>query len=261
MPTFHAYSTHLHLDDRLVGGVPALEGDKDQRAAQVAAWVKTQSGSEMPPQMAKEVQGDPDHPESQEIPGSPLNAFKRDQNGLYVEGRQVKAMLREAAQRLGLLTSKRGTRQVIQHDIHVRAPDDQDSQKLHLMRVDAHGQMDYIANADGIDERPISVITRQGPRTAIKRSEFVLRPHIRFDIYILHDGLGKNLVGPYELAGMLDLAQWLGLGADRSQGAGCFEVQGVRGPREVKVSRVYDLIKPYEAPEFVDIGEEAVVEQ
>lgn len=261
MPTFHAYSVHLLLDDRIVGGVPALELDKNARAEQVESWIKTQSGKDVPPQLAKEALGDPDHPEGNEEDGSPLNVFKRDEKGLFVEGRQVKAMLRESAQRLGLLTSKRGTRQVIQHDIHVRAPEDTESQKLYLERVDAHGEMNYITAPDGIDERPISVMTRQGPRTAIKRSEFVMRPHVRFDIYVLADGMGKNLVGSKELANMLDLSQWLGLGADRSQGAGCFEVKGVRGPRDVLVSRVYDLIKPYEAPEFQDVGKDEVVEQ
>jgi hypothetical protein len=124
-----------------------------------------------------------------------------------------------------------------------------DSQKLHLMRTDANGQWNYITSPDGIDERPISVMTRQGPRTAIKRSEYVLRPFVTFDVCILHDGIGKGIIGPRELAGILDLAQWLGLGADRSQGSGTFSVESVRGPRDITVMNVYDLVQPYEAPE------------
>jgi hypothetical protein len=261
MPTFHRYTTHIRMEDRLVGGIPALEGEPEARQKQLDAWVKAQAGTPAPPNLSDEIAADSDIPDMED--GTPLNTFKRDHLGLYIEGRQVKAMMREAAQRLGFLQSKRGTRQVIQHDIHIRNTEDTDSQKLYIMRFDPQsGELRVLERPDGIDERPISVITRQGPRTALKRSEYCIQPDIRFDIFILHDGLGKGIIGARELAGILDLGQWLGLGADRSQGAGGFDVVNVVGPQEMTFRSVYDLIKPYEAPEFGQQEErEGVVEQ
>jgi len=265
MPTFLRYTTHVHLDDRLVGGIPALSGDPDVRSAQVQAWIKTQSGEVAPATLETEVANDPTHPVQRhgDEEQAPLNAFRRDDRGLFIEARQVKAMLKEASQRLGLLQKKRGTRQVLQHDLYVRAVGDDQSQKLHLSHFDPQsGELRPIMRPDGIDERPISVITRQGPRTALKRSEYVVRPHISFDIYLLDAAPGKGRLGSRELADILDLSQWLGLGADRSQGAGGFEVVGVVGPFQVEVNNVRDILKPYEVPEAeaTDVGEDAVVE-
>jgi hypothetical protein len=93
-----------------------------------------------------------------------------------METRQVKAMLRESAQRLGITKKVRGSRQVVQHDLHVRALDG--SQKLRL----------GVTEPDGKDQRPISVVTRQGPRTAIKRFEYVTERSVTFDIRLLPMG-------------------------------------------------------------------------
>jgi hypothetical protein len=143
--------------------------------------------------------------------------FRRDETGIYIEARQVKAMLRESAQRLGIIVQKRGTRQVIQHDLHVRALDG--GQKLRLW---TKGEL--AATADGTDQRPISVVTRQGPRTALKRFEYIEQAELSFQVLLLAGGVGDNLIGPDELQRMLEFGGMLGLGADRSQGMGTFTV-------------------------------------
>ena len=248
MPTFHRFTVTLAFDDRVVGGIPALYGDPEEQDAQLRAWIKTQSGAEAPASLVEEMKGDPDFPETEE---SPLNAFKRDDTGLYIEARQVKAMLREAAQRLGYLVSKRGSRQVLQHDLHVRNHLDPDSQKLHFTTlVEDTGEMVYVTDDDAnlnIDERPISVMTRQGPRTALKKSEYVVNAHLACSVYVLHDGIGKGLIDDDALANMLDLGQWLGLGADRSQGAGTFTVTSIVGPQTVSLTTTHDVLRPYKA--------------
>ncbi|MBI3936436.1 MAG: hypothetical protein HY323_05620 [Betaproteobacteria bacterium] len=215
------YDVELEFDDRLVGGIPlvAETAEPEERANAYESWARGQGvegadASDLAETLAEE--GDmPVLTEDAEVAGM-TTGFRRDADGLYVEARQVKAMLREAAQRCGLLKQKRGARQVVQHDLHVRAVDG--GQKLRLDRMEP----------DGTDERPISVVTRQGPRTAIKRFEYVNQAQLRFQIRLLSGGVGDGIVGEEELRKMLEFGGWLGLGSDRSQGEGVFRLKEMR---------------------------------
>jgi hypothetical protein len=69
-------------------------------------------------------------------------------------------------------------------------------------------------------ERPISVMTMQGPRTSIKRYEFALEVRLSFEIKVLAD----NVVKEEHLRFMVEYLQDGGIGADRSQGSGTFRV-------------------------------------
>ena len=213
--SWRTFYVKIEFEDRLVGGVPATLSSDDREAREKAyqEWVAQQTGEDAPESLVNELAEDPDMPV---VEIGPLNAFKRDEDGIYVEARQVKAMLKEAAQRLGIVVRQRGARQVLQHDLHVRDDLDQRTQKLHPYPSKK--------DADGIDERPISVMTRQGPRTAIKRFEYLEQVQIAFHVKVLKGGVGDNKVTAANLAQMLELGGWLGLGADRSQGAGLFNV-------------------------------------
>jgi hypothetical protein len=164
-----------------------------------------ENGRTLPEMLAE----DPDMPVTvDEIEGLETG-FRRDEDGIYIEARQVKAMIRESAQRLGLIKQVRGMRQVVQHDLHVRATDG--SQKLRL------GD-----SPDGTDSRPIAVVTRQGPRTSIKRFQYVNQPTLTFDLWVLAGGVADGICDEQKLRDVLEFGGWLGLGADRSQGEGTF---------------------------------------
>jgi hypothetical protein len=212
MTSWAKYRTTITIEDRLVGGIPVVPAGAD-RADAYEQWAR---GQGVEPPASEELAGmlaeEDDMPVAVADVEGLETGFRSDEEGLYIEARQVKAMLREAAQRLGLIKRTRGLRQVVQHDLHVRATDG--SQKLHLGR----------AEPDGRDQRPISVVTRQGPRTAIKRYAYVTQPTLVFDVLVLAGGVGDGLVGPDELRAMLELGGMLGLGADRSQGEGCFRL-------------------------------------
>jgi len=69
------------------------------------------------------------------------------------------------------------------------------------------------------------VVTPQGPRTAIKRVDYVQHVSFSFEVWVLTTAAQeKRHVGEEELKRMLALGQENGLGADRSQGQGKFEV-------------------------------------
>lgn len=216
---FSLYDCEIEFESRIIGGIPVVPFGAD-RADIYEKWARGQ-GVENDPSYEKPLPEalaeDPDMPvleEDSEIAGM-MCGFRCDREGIYVEARQVKAALRESAQRLGLIVKQRGLRQVLQHDLHVRAVDG--SQKLRLYRDGG-----VVTEPDGEDQRPIAVVTARGPRTTIKRFEYVIAPTIRFRVMILAGGVGDGLLNEDGLRRVLSFAGYLGLGADRSQGEGTF---------------------------------------
>lgn len=206
--TWTTYTATIEISDRLIGGIPITnEGDRPDA---FKGWLRGQQLDNTDVESLADTLTDvPDMPtgDGEEVLGT---SFRADDDGLYIEARQIKAMLREAAQRLGIIKRVRGSRQVVQHDLHIRGTDG--SQKIHLGRT----------QPDGTDTRPISVMTPQGPRTSIKRFDYVVAPTLVFEIRLLDGGVGAGLIGEEELRDMLELGGMLGLGADRSQGEGTF---------------------------------------
>jgi hypothetical protein len=211
---WHKYEVEIRLRDRIVGGIPIIPEGAD-RADMYEKWARGQgveNDKNFEKSLPEALADDPDMPTTAEEVEGLETGFRRDENGLYIECRQPKAMLKEAAQRLGYYVQKRGSKQVLQHDLIVRALDG--SQKLYLDATEPSGK----------DARPISVVTRQGPRTAIKRFEYATQPTLVFRVHILAEGIGEGIIDYEKLHDMLEFAQELGLGADRSKGEGTFDL-------------------------------------
>lgn len=220
MTTWTTYEIGIDFDDRVVGGIPVLPAGAD-RADAYEKWARGQ-GVEQPDArgLAETLAEDLEMPTltaEDEVAGM-VTGFRRDDEGIYLEARQVKAMLRESAQRLGIIKKVRGSRQVLQHDIIVRGADG--SKKLRLVRDGFE-----LTEPDGGDQRPIAVITPQGPRSAIKRFEYVNQASMKFTVRVLAGGIGDGLIDADKLGEMVEFAgESLGLGADRSQDEGTFTV-------------------------------------
>jgi hypothetical protein len=71
-----------------------------------------------------------------------------------------------------------------------------------------------------ITERPIQVMTMRGPRTSLKRVEMAFEVPLKFSIRVLDDGM----IGKAELDLIFEYLQDAGLGADRSQGSGTYDL-------------------------------------
>lgn len=141
------------------------------------------------------------------------NTFPADEKGLFVWSRQVKALFKECASMLRITTQKIGSKQILQHGFEIKGPDVAD--RIYLTKP----------KPDGFDEGPIHVQTAQGPRTAIKRVDFVTDVRVSFEIWVLTTEPGeKRHVGEKEIRAMLTFGQENGFGADRSQGRGKFDV-------------------------------------
>jgi hypothetical protein len=142
--------------------------------------------------------------------------FARVNGKLAIEGRQVKAMLKEVAN-------------IIKDTVPSNAP-------LHAKKGTGISALrnkvaeQYILldreEPDRITERPIHVTTPRGPRDSIKVCEICDNVDVEFTLK-LHNGMGKQAVPEKALVAILDYAQINGLGADRSQGFGTFETFSV----------------------------------
>jgi len=201
------FDCRIQIKDRLMGGIPhspelikgwlgskfAEEKDRDKIAKATASELKEMADS-------KE--------------DGTWNGFKFDEKeGLYVESRQVKAMIKEAASVLRVKLGIAAFKAKVAERIFIE-PD-----KIFLGRMEP----------DGREERPISAMTAMGPINALKRTDYIETPVLEFRIKALNDPLvakNKDKIHPEAyLPLLLGYAQDNGFGADRSQGYGQFHME------------------------------------
>lgn len=135
------------------------------------------------------------------------NGFKRDTTGLYVEGRQIKAMMKEATnvlfagERWG--PTRKGPKSYLAERVYVG------EDTVPLGRTEP----------DGVDMVIGHVTGPQGPKSTLTYHEFCEGCEITFTVMSLQDCISAD-----QWQTILILAQELGLGALRSQGHGRFDV-------------------------------------
>jgi len=178
------------LVDRLTAGIPA---NPELLRAWLAASSAPTPAVEEQTAMLQRVDPEAAH----------AVVFYRDVTGRpCYESRGFKAALKEGANVLKDVLRVRNLRALLAQRVFV-------SPKLVPIRAEVH-----------VAERPIRVMTRQGPRTSLKRYEFADGVRLRFRLKLLDDGV----VEERHLRRILDYLQESGLGADRSQGSGTFRL-------------------------------------
>jgi len=202
---YKKYFAVIQFRDQVLGGIPKA---KDL----IEFWLRSRglSGRDLKAvaqETAIEVQAK--ETENHEIRN--WTSFKKDREGLFIEERQIKALLKEAAYVLRLSRIV-GFRDSISHGVFVKP------EKIHLLRAGKP-----LHEPDGYVERPIHVLTRQGPRTSVVRQDFVLKPHSSFDLVV-----ASPLVKFEDLQRLLRLGEEIGLGASRSQGYGKFVIKELK---------------------------------
>lgn len=206
---YDRYAVEIKVRRRIFGGVP-------RNPDLLKAWIAstTKHDDEKTTQQEKEARETLLQPTEERS----WNGFPGDNHGLFVWSRQAKAMFREAATMLRLTTEKRGSKQILQHGFEIKGP--RAEERIYLLR---DGKP--IAEADGYEENPIHVDTAQGPRSAIKRVDYVREPTLAFAVWVLRtESAEKRHLGESDIVQMLRFSQENGLGADRSQGHGKFDV-------------------------------------
>ena len=208
---YDIYFVEIQIRDKICGGMPK---NKDL----IEAWVKstTKYNDEQTIAQTDEARA----VLLEEVTERSWNGFPGDEIGIFLWARQIKALFKECATMLRLTVAKSGSKQILQHGFEVKsyfsgvnAPKDAD--RIYLGRP----------KADGFYEGPIHVQTAQGPRSAIKRVDYVEKALVKFEVWVLATAAGESRhVGRKELEKMLTFGQENGLGADRSQGMGKFDV-------------------------------------
>lgn len=233
----------LEIRERIMGGVPL-------NPKLIEGWIKAgmPSVSEaeraaLAARTAEEV------PAATEDKAQAMTCcFKRNkEDGLFIEGRQVKAMFKESANVLREVLQKaehKGSKaKPAKPDAADAAPSPDDkpekpdtsrksrftairaklAERLFVAedRISIRRDGKILEQADGSEERAIHVLTAMGPRDALKRSEFIEAPAtLTFHLKWLADGvIDLDLI-----AVLLEHASENGIGADRSQGNGRFRV-------------------------------------
>lgn len=202
---YDKYACTIRVREKLCGGVP-------RNPDLLKGWITatTEHDDELSTQQEKDAREAILAPTEEKS----WNGFRgHPELGLFLEARQVKALFKECATMLRVTVKKRGSTQIFQHGFEIKG--NPDASRVYLGKK----------APDGYLEGPIHVQTAQGPRTAIKRVDYVEGADISFEIWVLHtEGGEKRHVGEEDLVRMLSFGQENGLGADRSQGHGKFSV-------------------------------------
>jgi hypothetical protein len=217
---FETYKVKLHLRD-LVGGIP-------QQAELVEAWVNSKCKSKTDEQ--REEIRDAHLEKLGELTDGARESkgigFHRLNGELVIEGRQVKAMLKEVANIIKDIapTSFTPNSKMKMEDLGVPALRKKASEQLFV-------EEEFIPigrkEPDEIREKPIHVMTRQGQRDSIKVYEICHDVDIEFTLHRMK-GAGKMALPEATMVAILEYGKKIGLGADRSQGRGLFEVVEIK---------------------------------
>mgnify|MGYP006401997271 CR=1 FL=1 len=228
--TFVTYPVTIQIEDKLLGGVP-----KDPKI--IESWLL--ANVPMMPELKRldqqallvdtlrEMGADvPEGADIETMLGAASNVanikqtqgFKRDEDGLYIESRQIKAMLKEnanivyAGDKWGV--TRKGPKNYVAERVFVK-PD-----RVHLGRMEA----------DSVHTSIIHAQTPQGKRTALAYHEAAEEPTLEFELLVLLDHKAHDpTVKPEWLDNIWKSAEKNGLGASRSQGFGQFVVTSWAG--------------------------------
>jgi len=207
---FDSYRVTIDLVD-IAGGTPAdpkmLEGwinatNKEKSAEDRAALVEA-TADELPV-----IAGEQE--------AKSWVRFKRDDRGPYIEGRCIKAALKECAN-------------IVKSAVKSRGKNGEEAGTKNLKSKMAEcvfvaEEKIYITDKGGnpisgdvpTEERPAHVMTAQGPRTSIKRTDVLRDVRIQFTARLAKTGA----VSEAALFAALSYLEINGIGADRSQGRG-----------------------------------------
>ena len=206
---YDKYTIAITIRERMDGGVP-----KDPKL--IKQWVASKTGHDDEKTQKQIEEHMPDvEAATEEVAETMWCGFKRDaeRDFIYIETRQIKAMLRECCVVLGITKKKRGSRQIIQHGFEVKG-------------LEGGSKVPIEVKSEGSSEGAIHVMTPQGPRSALKRVDYVgPGSSLKFNLWVLKTTPQETRhIGKADILKMLALAQEDGLGANRSQGAGKFDV-------------------------------------
>lgn len=214
---FTKYHVEVQVLDRLVGGIPK---DPDT----ILGWLRSRLEMEdrvlieLAYETAAAIEADTGtrpgseellHAVAREFEGG--KTFKRADGQLVYEGRCMKAALKEASNVVYPGTDWPGKPKGIRKGLMRRLAESVfvEDQFISL----------GVSAPSGTDQRVKHIMGPQGPRSAIDVYDYVDKPHLSFTVSVLDDFLPQEA-----WARIWPTAERIGIGADRSQSFGKFEL-------------------------------------
>jgi CRISPR/Cas system CSM-associated protein Csm4 (group 5 of RAMP superfamily) len=214
---FTKYKIKAEAANKLLGGWPK---DPATELAMLEARFKKGLVKEETVEKARlavaEASSDDHEEETEKAKLKAWTGFKSDDNGIYIESRQIKAGFREVSKTLEF-TRGWSNLQVFQHALFAKGLVDAD-------KIYFYGEDDKrIVEPHGHEQMIAHVMTMQGPRSTIKFHDYV-NPGTKFSFEVWISDPQKNRFDEKYLANCLMLAQDNGFGCSRSQGHGRIKV-------------------------------------
>lgn len=225
---FARYRATLQFRDKLMGAIPKDPGI-------IQGWLRAKAGITQEQELMQvtirtlrelgaDVSADMSYADlvaaSEKIAGErQTNGFKRNADGLYLESRVIKSMLKEstnilyAGDRWG--RTKKGPRSYLAERVFPAPEHDQ----ISLGRMEPDGVELFIGHTTG----------PSGPRSNLTYHEYVSKAQLTVEIMAAEDCIEHATWAPLWV-----LAQEEGLGALRSQGHGRFDIIGWELVQEAK---------------------------
>jgi len=213
-PLFARYRARLSFRDKLLGGIP-----KDPNL--IEAWLRAKAGiddreelrrvmlqtvAEVGPTRPTDGQVDGIKP-PEHLAAKLTTGFKVGEHGLYIEARQVKALLKECTnilfggERWG--PTRKGPKSFLAERVFV------EPERLYVGVMQPSGLELVVGHHNG----------PTGPQSTLGYHEYVLQPDLEFSLLVLRD-----VITPAQWVDLWMLAEQIGLGAVRSQGYGRFQL-------------------------------------
>lgn len=196
---YDIWRVKIKFRDQLHGGIPAKEevikGWVESKIKKGEMKMTDEEAQKLIEQTGQEVASVQEEVEA----GGCVFKVDKDE-GLYIEGRQVKACLKEGFVMLGFIhkdaKKRKVTKQFLQHALHV------DDDVILLGVEQPHGFEESVAH----------VVGPRGPRACFKRNDYVEQVEIEFTVkHLKSAGLKDD-----DFKRVLVVTQDIGLGANRS---------------------------------------------
>lgn len=242
-PLYDVYRITVKFQDRVIGGqaLNALTVSGDEQAKKPKkslAEIKTKYNDELTKeQIAESLEAIA----GQEKDEKSWIGFPRDKKTqhMFIWTRCVKAGYKESNAVFKILRDRAKTEH-LRHGMEIKPCKSDRGNRLYFYRLNEDGSKKFITEPDGTEERAIQVMTMQGPRTAIKKTDYLEEAYLSWDLWVAptHAAETRHLK-EFELINIMRFMQENGLWADRSIGEGKFDLISIEKVRDGEKASVF----------------------
>tara|TARA_B100000427_G_C15518096_1_gene599108 strand:+ start:3785 stop:4486 length:702 start_codon:yes stop_codon:yes gene_type:complete len=200
---FQKYEVELKFRNRIYGGLPK---SKDV----IKGWIEAKGLDE--DTVTKDLDLDE---ETEKV----TTGFKSDELGVYIGDYAIKAAIKQYTSLMKITQKKRGTKNTVSEALFVKGiyGDELIESKVHFHELRSE--------ADGVEEFCGHVTTMQGKRSILKNMEYIEKPTIKFQLWILESRMqAVKELKEEDILRVLVFGQECGIGSARSFEKGKYDL-------------------------------------